>query len=277
MDEKTRAVLKRRFLAKIEKTGGCHIWTGARMRRKGVEYAGYVRVPGGKTRTARAAAWYLKHRAWPAQKVTATCGNTLCVRPSHLEEVTRAEIAARRNYRGTPEERFWEKVDKKGPDDCWEWTGACQAPSKQNPRALSYGQFHYRGRMHGAHRVSWMLHRKSKIPGNGRIMHTCDNPLCVNPAHLKLGTQKMNIRDAKKKGRLVPPPRNTGVANPRSKLTDADVVEIRRRWDESEAKWGLKAKLAEEYQVTEVAIGNILKNKSWTHLPPCKDDPYSRR
>lgn len=89
----------------------------------------------------------------------------------------------------TPEERFWAKVEK-GPD-CWEWKAF---------RNKGYGKFTYNGRMYLAHRLSWIL-TNGPIPDGLGVLHSCDNPPCVNPDHLFLGTQLDNMRDASNKGR----------------------------------------------------------------------------
>jgi hypothetical protein len=90
--------------------------------------------------------------------------------------------------------RFWAKVEKAGPDDCWLWAGAT-VPN-------GYGKIS-RGGSSGlllAHRVSWIL-AKSEIPEGQLVLHRCDNRLCVNPAHLFLGTHGDNARDMVAKGR----------------------------------------------------------------------------
>lgn len=93
----------------------------------------------------------------------------------------------------TLEERFWSKVHTRGPDDCWEWTG-CRLPA-------GYGKIGVRGRTEYATRVLWqMMH--GPIPDGLYVCHHCDNPPCVNPAHLFLGTGKDNARDSARKGRL---------------------------------------------------------------------------
>lgn len=88
-------------------------------------------------------------------------------------------------------QQFWASVNK--TETCWLWTGSRRG-SKRSP----YGAF----RNQGAHRVAWQL-THGAIPPGLFVCHTCDVPLCVNPAHLFLGTPLDNIRDAKAKGRLV--------------------------------------------------------------------------
>jgi hypothetical protein len=79
------------------------------------------------------------------------------------------------------EVRLWSKVDKSG--ECWLWTGSL---------AAGYGQIQYKGKMTRVHRVSWQL-EYGEIPKGKVVCHSCDNPLCVRPAHLWLGTQLDNI------------------------------------------------------------------------------------
>jgi hypothetical protein len=94
--------------------------------------------------------------------------------------------------------RFWAKVAKTGPEDCWNWIGAKDnhgygiiADTKRRPAPLK------------APRVSWELHFGA--PATGLVVrHKCDNPGCVNPNHLEIGTQRDNARDTAKRGRLNP-------------------------------------------------------------------------
>lgn len=86
--------------------------------------------------------------------------------------------------------RFWAKVAKS--DGCWEWTGP------RLPRG--YGVIRADGRQTYAHRVSWLLHF-GPIPDRAFVLHHCDNPPCVNPAHLWVGSQADNVRDMIAKGR----------------------------------------------------------------------------
>lgn len=95
--------------------------------------------------------------------------------------------------RGTPEERFWAKVDKSGgPDACWPWTG-CR--NRQGYGATTLG-----GKRTGAHRVALAL-VTGPIPEGRFACHKCDNPPCCNPAHLYAGTPLDNARDSSRRGR----------------------------------------------------------------------------
>lgn len=86
--------------------------------------------------------------------------------------------------------RFFEKINT--GEGCWEWQASLRN---------GYGAFKLNGRSHGAHRVSWQIHRGA-IPEGFFVCHACDNPRCVNPAHLFVGTRSDNMKDAWLKGRL---------------------------------------------------------------------------
>jgi hypothetical protein len=85
-------------------------------------------------------------------------------------------------------------IDKKiHPLGCWTWTGA------QNGKF--YGQFYLRNKFYQAHRIAWEIANDAKIPSGMLIMHLCDNPPCVNPDHLTVGTSSDNIEDSRRKRR----------------------------------------------------------------------------
>lgn len=108
--------------------------------------------------------------------------------------------------------RFLSKVKK--TKYCWVWIA-----SKNKD---GYGWFRYNNRMLGSHRISWLIFI-GKIPKNLRVLHKCDNPSCVNPEHLFLGTQKDNVQDCIKKKRFK---NNQGETNPNCKISNEDIVFI---------------------------------------------------
>jgi hypothetical protein len=146
-------------------------------------------------------------------------------------------------------ERFMEKVDI---GECWLWTA-----SKYHH---GYGCFHFRGRMWQAHRVAWILY-ESEIPDGLYVLHRCNVKSCVRPSHLYLGSQDDNMKDAVRagvmKGRRVPQGSEHGM----SKLSDADVLEIRRRHPSTPA-----TELAREFDVSWGMIYRILRRSSWKHI-----------
>jgi hypothetical protein len=101
------------------------------------------------------------------------------------------------------EVRFWPKVDRRGPDECWPWIA--KAVCRNGYGRMSDG----RHRQLRAHRIAYEL-ANGPVPEGLDVCHSCDNPPCCNPAHLFLGTAKDNMADAKRKGRTSPPPHYFG-------------------------------------------------------------------
>jgi len=93
----------------------------------------------------------------------------------------------------TIEERFWAKVEKAGPDDCWIWSG-------RKTGTMGYAGFKYKNTQVG-HRASWMM-TNGDIPEGMLCLHKCDTTICVNPNHLFLGTHKDNMVDMANKNRV---------------------------------------------------------------------------
>ena len=151
------------------------------------------------------------------------------------------------------DERFWSKVDVGGPDDCWEW---------QAVRLKGYGRFSLGGKMQYAHRLVIGL----LIGDEGCALHSCDNPPCVNPAHLSVGTHQDNMTQRDARGRQVSPP---GEGNGMAKLTDSKVLEIRARY-----ATGLitQRALGEEYGVSQTVVSLIVRREIWGHLPNEQDN-----
>lgn len=151
-------------------------------------------------------------------------------------------------------ERFWAKVERGAPDECWIWRGAVQSPPKS-----PYGYLSLHRRSKGgafkrclAHRVSYRIHFGEL---GGRIVrHTCHNPRCVNPGHLVAGEHSDNMRDMVAAGRSP-----AGAKNPRARLTDDDVFRILVLRD---AGWTLD-RLAARFQVHLATIDLICRGKTW--------------
>lgn len=91
--------------------------------------------------------------------------------------------------------RFWKKVQKQSNEECWPWLGGCGGRYRR-------GTIKYLGKMIYASRISWLLAFGQLPDTDKQVLHTCDNPNCVNPKHLWLGTQKDNMQDASTKGRM---------------------------------------------------------------------------
>lgn len=170
----------------------------------------------------------------------------------------------------TPEQRiakFWSRVDKSaGEDACWIWTAA--------PDQYGYGRMYWRGRNYPAHRIAYEV-THGDIPDGLWVLHRCDNPPCVNPAHLFLGTRQDNVDDMMQKGRanrpsgekrglyLHPERQARGSRQGSAKLTDVDVIAIRRRYADGNVT---KAQLGRDFGVSDVLIGLIVREKYWRHL-----------
>ena len=158
--------------------------------------------------------------------------------------------------------RFYSKVSK--TPTCWLWQGAINGKRGQWNKCGGYGKLWVNGKMRkleGAHRVSWLIHR-GDIPADMCVLHECDNRLCVNPNHLKLGTLKDNSQDMLRKARHCLDPRR-GHTNGKSKLTEEAVRIIR-----AEYKWRTDSSilLAKRFGVGRSAILSVIYGKTWRHV-----------
>lgn len=150
------------------------------------------------------------------------------------------------------QERINRRIDEGLTDnECWEWRGALGG---RKANGIGYGKFTVRGVQYDAHRVSWELANRQEIPSDSHVLHRCDNPLCVNPKHLRLGSNDDNIADMVGKWR-----HTYGVRNPGARLDDDAVREIRASRLPKEA-------LAEKFGVTVGTINGILAWRSWKHV-----------
>jgi hypothetical protein len=168
-------------------------------------------------------------------------------------------------WKMTIEERFWEEVDKSGGDgSCWIWTAG---------KTEGYGEIQDNGTKWRAPRLAWTL-VNGTIPDGLIICHRCDNPACVNPAHLFLGTHGDNARDraSKRRGnsptgdrhgsRTHPERWYHGSQAPTAKLTESVVAEIRERY----ARGGISQEsLGAEYGVCQTQVGRIVRREEWAH------------
>lgn len=143
-------------------------------------------------------------------------------------------------------DRFWKYVKK--TNDCWLWIG-CKAKS-------GYGVLSINNQAIGAHRISyWLAH--GIIPQGLHVCHICDNPPCVRPSHLFLGTMKDNIQDASRKGRMHP-----GEKHGMAKLTVKDVRAIRNLYPRF-----TQLRIAKMFGVSRGCIGDIVRNVNWAIVP----------
>ena len=138
-------------------------------------------------------------------------------------------------------DQFWGKVDRTG--DCWLWTG--------NINSDGYGRIGVNYKNILAHRFSWGLHF-GMIPKGMNVLHECDNPPCVNPAHLFLGTQADNMKDMVAKGR----------SHTAFKLTVYDVREIRRRAATGENQ----TDIGTDFGLCQGTVSEIFNRKIWKHI-----------
>ncbi len=152
-------------------------------------------------------------------------------------------------------ERFWKFVDKKEPESCWPWLG--------DTMKLNYGRFSYAGTRRLAHRVAYELTYGPIEPSSLSVCHRCDNPNCVNPNHLFLGTQADNIADCVIKGRKrVNSPK--GEAHYKHKLIASDITKIKQLSQDGVPQ----RKIANMYHVNQAQIWRIIHDKTWRCLLP---------
>lgn len=176
------------------------------------------------------------------------CGTKFRVKASqHNGHNTCSPSCGRSHRMGGNEARFWSKVTKgQNEGDCWIWTSS---------NIRGYGRFSVKGKHISAHRYSFQI-AHGQIPDGLVVMHSCDNPSCVNPDHLSAGAPKDNTQDMLAKGRN---PDFRGENSPVRKLTVAQVAIIKER-----LSCGLtQAAIAKEFGVCRAQIWRIKAGKNW--------------
>ena len=164
-----------------------------------------------------------------------------------------SEYIGQNQYSGlSTEDRFWQKVDIKDGDECWEWLGSVH-------HQWGYGGFNINGKCTASHRFSWEWHY-GKVPIEMCVCHHCDNPKCVRPDHLFLGTNQDNTNDMVNKGRSA---NSVGENNSNSKLTEIQVIEIRKLYDLKKRNGG---KIARKYGIVKETVYDIVHRKRWKHI-----------
>lgn len=168
--------------------------------------------------------------------------------------------------------RFESRVERRGPDECWPWHGS--KASKDGRGTISIN-----GKNMVAPRLSWALANGKMPPADMLVCHSCDNPNCVNPAHLWLGTVSDNARDASAKKRLYmqrypemsffAQPENfklkaKGSRHGSSKLSEADVSLIKQGLADGETILCL----SERFGVSTTSIFRIKNGRNWGHVEP---------
>lgn len=153
----------------------------------------------------------------------------------------------------TPKEKFEAKFEVEN-SGCWNWM-ACKTPS-------GYGQLYFDGRWQYAHRVAYQMY-VGEIPDGLCVCHKCDNPACVNPAHLFPGTQADNMHDCNNKGRHKSNlPDSSGKNNCNSKLTEENVRTIHTLY----ANGARQVNLAKSFGVSRSTICKIVHYLTWTKI-----------
>jgi hypothetical protein len=155
------------------------------------------------------------------------------------------------------EVRFWSKVEKRGPDECWPWTAG--------KNRGGYGLFGVNRKSTLAHRFAWEQ-LNGPIPDGMFVCHHCDNPPCCNFSHLFLGSNQENVQDSANKGRWQETHHFSGYigeGHPQHVLTKEQVLEIRRHYETGMVTMTF---LAEKFGVHIPAISRIIHRLRWKHI-----------
>ena len=197
----------------------------------------------GKREHSHRASWILFNGEIPKNhRIIQNCSNKRCVNPKHLSCTHLGKDFKK---------RFFEKVifPKNTGLDCWGWAGGLNGSG--------YGSLGVGDDVLGAHVVSYIIHHNVAPSEGDHILHTCDNPACVNPDHLFLGTHSENMVDMIQKGR-----------SSQAKLSVKDVLLICTILDEGKSS---VVDISKMFNVNRNTIHNIDNGSTWNHLTRRKD------
>lgn len=179
-----------------------------------------------------------------ANAICLKCGNIFTPLPDKVGKYC-SQVCYQSVKNAPLAERFWRYVEK--TSDCWKWTGKATVKGYGRiARGRSQGSEHPTNIL--AHRVSWIIHFGA-VPENMNVLHHCDNPSCVRPDHLFLGSQMDNMIDCSEKGR-------------RGNLTRDAVRDMRTAYRSGKT---LRA-LAVEHAVSKSTAFNVIRGKTWRHV-----------
>ena len=149
----------------------------------------------------------------------------------------------------TLEEAFrWHMPGEPPAEGCWEWTSG--------GNGKGYGQMEFGGKGLPAHAVSYQVF-VGDLADDDLVRHTCDNPPCVNPAHLLPGTPPDNRQDCVERGRQA-----RGEGQHLARLTEAQVIELRERY----AAGQTLIALADQFGICQSAVSSVVRGETWKHL-----------
>lgn len=177
---------------------------------------------------------------------------SLCAK--HYKIVWRRDGPNKPNVRGTPAEKLRAHTTQLGPDECWPFAGYTDKDGYGRIPVSDHSRVHYLRATH----VAYELHTGAPVPDSMLIMHTCDNPPCVNPNHLRLGTVLENNRDRAEKDRSCQGERHT-----QTQLTEELVREIRRMYATGAYS---QQKIANQFGISQATVGRIVRRIWWKHV-----------
>ena len=189
----------------------------------------------------------LRRKVFPYYRCQCDCGRITEVNGYNLTSGITKSCRAGGCSGISDEQRFWDQVDHS--ITCWNWRGW--------KTAKGYGELSFQGKVIRAHRLSYQL-KIGAIPDGLFVLHKCDNPSCVRPDHLFLGTLAENCHDRHNKGRTA-----RGSRNGWAKLTEVDIKSIRILASMSSLS---QKEIADRFRVTSENIHHILSGKTWGHV-----------